>query len=273
MILKKTFFSISLSLLLTFFLLKEGIISFLGSLALRFSPDGSIALHTLDTLYGLFIATYVLFVFFCYLLLYTSVLSRIENRIIAISFAAEYLIVLLVFANKNSWLQNPLYNVFTFLNMFQLLIAGIVCFFIGFRFSGKAKSFWSFLGLAFAYLSFDEIFELHEYLGNDLLFPLISDTALGRFISTFFLHPDDFILLLYVVAGLCYLFFCRRVFFDFYLRNPKALVLFSAGILLIFFQMISEKLVFRFLEESFEIFASLCFALSFYVVYRRNREK
>jgi hypothetical protein len=265
---KFNYISISTIMIIIISLIKTFAIPIIQKIAILFSADKSIKITTLNVIYSLITLTLLILLILGYILLFTKYFKSFNNRLICALILFEYFIILLIYVFSNYFLRNHDYNIFAYINVLQLLVCSFISvLIIKIVKSNKQNLFWLISSFGFLFLSLDELFEFHEYLGNIIIYPLIKSTSLGLFISNFFYHPDDCILVIYALIGFIILLIFYKLVLFYFKKYKTIFIYFFLGVISVFFQIISEKNKFYFLEEVFEIYMSLFFIIFLYLIH------
>lgn len=194
------------------------------------------------------------------------------------------LVVYADFAGLQSWRPfQGTYNTITWVSSLQLLLVGILAYFIFEATAsprrletaapGHRRWIWLVFALGFVWLAIDERFEVHEWLRLELFRPH------GILVGVPFLAPGEVGLMLYFAVGL--------VFTKFLLpelrRHPPALTLFLSAVALTLVTIVIDSLnagvtrgwhlryvLIYTVEETGEIWAQFLFSLSFLLVLSRR---
>lgn len=269
MISKTKFFTISLFFLFMLLLLGNLISELLTNIAINYSNDKFILPSTIDQLYYILIFSIVVSMVIFYLIFYTKLLTLKEKIIILIVLLLEYFVTVLGFFNYQRLSRNRAYDIFAFTNTIQLIIAGTIGCMISRKYKSEFKKrlLWIILSIGLIYSSFDELFEIHEYIGYNLIYPLFNGTFFYKLILIIVHEPDDFLIFIYFLAVLVVIALFSKVFMEYFKNNEKFIIFFALALLPVSLQILSEKYQLIIIEEVFEIFSSMFFILSFYLLY------
>ncbi|QQS60874.1 MAG: hypothetical protein IPN70_03200 [Candidatus Moraniibacteriota bacterium] len=140
-----------------------------------------------------------------------------------------------------------------------LFLLSIFCVYIASRFYQAKKKFssvffWIFLGIGFLFLSFDEVFMLHNLLGQNIrdFLHIITNKQTSRL--------DDIIVFSYFLIVSLWVFFFRNSFYTF--KETRSFLFLStiSFLIMIFFDSLGKSkenttffILYTILEESFKI--------------------
>lgn len=128
---------------------------------------------------------------------------------------------------------------------------------------GKIKVFWILACLAFLFAGIDELFMIHERIGN-----LLANTAIDN------LYPyllDSFVLVVYFFVGIIFLLYFYKSFYTRY-KNHSWLYIFVLALIINAYSVFADVVSWGCSEEYAEAFASLFYFLAFLLAYKTNRK-
>jgi hypothetical protein len=251
---------------------KNIVIRNIHNLAIIFSPDKEISNLTLSILFYL-----IIFDFFILHFIFFKHVFKINTffRTIIYSFIIEIFFIQVIFLFDRRPIQNA-YHSISFLNSIHLFFGGIFAYLISKHYINKKdiklNFFWIISSFGLFFVSFDELFEIHEYVGGNILLPLLIRSNTGNWILSLVDHADDLIIILYFIGLIILLLTFFKLLIKNYIKKYKIYIFFVMGIVCQGLAIISEQKLYWHFEEYFEIFASFLYLLSL-VLLKKNLEK
>ena len=255
-----------------FFFLSNLAFGLVYDVALGFSLDKEVKLSTLYVIYCiLFIDT-----IFLYSLIYFRKCFNAANKkikIILLLALFELLAYQMIFFFDRRPAQTEYHSV-SILNAIQLFVASLISW-KTFKKTPKSKVKLKYFWLAFAFgmlfLALDENFRIHEQISDDFMKPRIEDTKIGQLIIETNIIDILLTTIYFIFAVIFFSFFIT----EFFRKYSKLFIwLFMLGFVFIFFQIISERLLYYYAEEYLELLASFSFIVSLlYLDYEKSKTK
>lgn len=219
-------------------------------LARTLSPDGIVNPGTAINAYLAIIANIVLI----YYMLFVDMKKSAKFHII-LTFSYVIISELIIGLDRKP-IQSEQHYI-GYITAVFLITAGIVCLY---NLTKTKKTVWAFMGVGFIGVAIDELAAFHEYLGSALVEPIFKKIG-GLSVMNILDHPDDWIILLYLVIGIVFVY----VYWNELITLEHNVKLRNFILLGLFFQLtgvFGEANRFWIVEEVGELWASLSYLIA-----------
>lgn len=184
-------------------------------------------------------------------------------KILVTAILIELVIMIFIFLFDPRYCPSEDYSL-KWLQALQLLLASFFAYKNFNINNGKIKTFWILISLAFLYVAIDEVFMIHERIGD-----LLTNTLVDKFYPYLL---DSFILVVYFVIGIIFLLYFLKPFYEKY-KEDSWLYLLIIALIITAYSVLADVLSYSCSEEYAEAFASLFYLLSFLFAYKTHKRE